>query len=444
MMESRDELQQLPEHLRKYVQRARWRQSRENYWTRGRFEAQAPDPAHEERVRWFREGRCGLMMHMGLYTVLGRNEWAVIKEGIPWDEYEALADRWRPREGVADEWLSDAAAMGARYAIFSTKHHEGFCLWDTETTDFNSAARGPGRDFVAEYVKACRRRDIRVGLYFSLWDVHHPATERAREDESARRELVDYTHAQIEELCTRYGRIDLLWYDVPKPLNPDGWEHETINSNVREWQPGILINDRMGVPGDFATQDFGVRPDQELTPGEPCRDWEVAFPVNGKWLYNEQAQRDCMSLRTVLRILAETTAHVGAMAVNVGPKPDGSFPAAARGRLHELGRWLARYGEAVYGPKERVLGRLPATGLGQWTLEGKTAYLWLFEWPGPGWAITNFAPEVERATLLPEGPEVTVRHEDGRVVFPALPVPEPDPETGVAIIKLELAEELEL
>lgn len=202
-IDQQHELEQFPEHLRRHIQRVRWARSSDNYWTRGRFVAQSPDPAHEQRIRWFREGRCGLMMHYGLYTVRGRHEWTVIREGIPWEQYEALAAGLRPRQGVAEEWAADTAVPGACYAVLGAKNHKGFCLWDTDTTDFNSAARGPGRDIVEEYVEACRRHGLRVGLYFSVWDVHHPATERASEGESARRELVDYTHAQIEELCTR-------------------------------------------------------------------------------------------------------------------------------------------------------------------------------------------------------------------------------------------------
>jgi alpha-L-fucosidase len=383
-----------------------------------------------------------MMIHWGLSAVVGRHAWAIHHEEMPWGQYEAALDGWEPVEDCADRWLGLAAEGGMKYAVLIAKHHDGFCLWDTDTTDFSSAARGPGRDFVAEYVEACRRHGVRPGLYFSLWDIHHPDVGRAREDETARRRLVDFTHAQIEELMTRYGDICTLWYDVPIPLSPEQWEHEKINARVRRWQPGILLNDRMDVMGDYATMDYGTTPERAVEVAEPGRDWEVALPTTMSWAYIQGCERDSWSARWLLRILATATGNGGNMLLDIGPQPDGTVLPVAVERIRTVGRWLERHGEAVYGDKMRVRRgpvELPRYGTGTWTADADgSVYAWLYYWFGSERAIGHFPHRVRSATLLGTGQPVAFEQAETRLLLRNLPEENPEPVAGVPVVKLAI------
>ena len=155
------------------------------------------------------------------------------QERIPLAEYEKLADTWKPKPGAARHWARLAKQAGMRYMVMTTKHHEGFCLFDTRQTDYNAVKHGPGRDLVAEYVEAARAEGLRVGFYYSLMDWHHPDGVLCRTDEAARRRFLDFTHGAVRELCSNYGKIDILWYDVNWPLTAEGWEAEKMNAMVR-------------------------------------------------------------------------------------------------------------------------------------------------------------------------------------------------------------------
>ena len=160
-------------------------------------------------MRWWRAARYGMFVHWGLYSLLGRHEWARAYECIPQAEYDRLAERFRPKPQAARAWARLAREAGMKYMVLTTKHHEGFCLWDTRQTEFN-AKRACGRDLVAEYVTACRAEGLRVGFYYSLMDWHHPDGGRAAEDPAARRRFLDFTQGCVRELMTNYGKIDIL------------------------------------------------------------------------------------------------------------------------------------------------------------------------------------------------------------------------------------------
>jgi len=239
----------------------------------------AEEKDRRRRLKWFREARFGMFIHWGLYAQLGRHEWVMNRERIPVEEYEKLAATWKPRPNAPREWAMLAKRAGMRYMVMTTKHHEGFCLFDTKHTDYNAARRGPGRDLVAEYVEAARAEGLRVGFYYSLMDWHHPDGARCLKNEAARRRFVDYTHGLVRELCTNYGKIDILWYDVAWPLDAEGWESAKMNAMVRELQPDIIINNRSKLPEDFQT------PEQHITPAEEGRMWESCMTMNDSWGY---------------------------------------------------------------------------------------------------------------------------------------------------------------
>ena len=384
------------------------------------------------RMAWWREARFGMFVHWGLYSQLGRHEWVMNRERIPPAEYEKLADTWSPRPGAARAWVELAREAGMRYMVLTTKHHEGFCLWDTAQTDYNSVRRGPGRDLVREYVEACREAGLRVGLYYSLMDWHHPDGARCARDERSRRRFVDFTRECVRELVSNYGKIDILWYDVPWPLqNARLWESERMNAMVRRLQPRILLNDRAWVPEDFGT------PEESIQAAEPGRSWEACMTFNGSWGYFPTAPDvDWHTSRQIVAMLRTVTAGGGNLLLNIGPAPDGSVPPLARERLLPVGRWLALHGEAVYGALDRTDGRLEEMHLGDWTLKGNTAYYWIGRWVGPEVAIGGLRGKLLRAGLVGGRDGLDFEQTRDRLVVRGLPADNPDPTVGWAVLRL--------
>src|SRR3954452_10752242 len=173
----------------------------------------------DRREQWWHEARFGMFVHFGLYSLLGRHEWAMEQEGIPVAEYQQLAQHFNPQPHAARAWAKLAKQAGMKYMVMTTKHHEGFCLFDTKLTNYSAPKQGPGRDLVREYVEAARAEGLRFGFYYSLMDWHHPDGANCLKDEAARRRFVDYIHTHLRELLTNYGKVDILWYDVSWPLD---------------------------------------------------------------------------------------------------------------------------------------------------------------------------------------------------------------------------------
>ena len=234
----------------------------------------------EQRMQWWHEAKFGMFIHWGLYSVIGQHEWAKEQEGVPLLQYEILAKHFHPKPNAARDWARLAKRAGQKYMVMTTKHHEGFCNWDTKLTDYNAAQQGPGRDLVREFVEAARAEGLHVGFYYSLMDWHHPDGAICKTDEAARRRFVDYTHGLIRELMTNYGKIDVLWYDVDWPLNAEQWESERMNEMVFSLQPEIIVNNRNGLPGDFST------PEQHIQASEVGRAWETCMTLNESWGFN--------------------------------------------------------------------------------------------------------------------------------------------------------------
>lgn len=385
----------------------------------------------DERMRWWREARFGMFVHWGLYSQLGRHEWVMNRERIPVAEYEKLADSWRPKERPAREWARLAKQAGMKYMVMTTKHHEGFCLWDTQQTDYNAVKRGPKRDLVREYVEACREFDLKIGFYYSLMDWHHPDGAACAKDEAARRRFLDFTQGCVRELMTNYGKIDILWYDVSWPLqSPELWESVQMSSMARALQPHIIINNRAQLDEDFGT------PEEHVTAEGPGRDWEACMTFNGSWGYMPCAI-DWRPLREVISMLRTCSAGQGNLLLNIGPAPDGSVPQEAYDRLIPLGQWIARNGEALYGQVDRALGRMEWMPTGFWSIKGNTAYFWCDRWPGYELTIGGLRTRVLKASLLATGEPIAFEQAGERLILKGLPAKNPDPIAGVSVIKLE-------
>jgi alpha-L-fucosidase len=386
-----------------------------------------PPPNHEKRIQWWREAKFGMFIHWGLYSLLGRHEWAMEVEGIPISEYQDLAKSFKPRPNAAGAWAKLARQAGMKYMVMTSKHHEGFCHFDSKLTDYCAPRQGPGRDLAKEFVEAARAEGLRVGFYYSLMDWHHPDGARCATDEAARRRFVDYIHGQIRELLTNYGKIDILWYDVNWPLDVKGWESQKMNDMVLQLQPEILVNNRNGLAGDFGT------PEQEIRAEEGNRDWESCMTMNESWGYHK-ADNNWKSVKTVVRNLINCAQDGGNYLLNIGPKPDGSIPEESIRTLTAVGQWMTKYGDTIYGaPKCDMKNSLFAN----FTRKGNTLYTHVYFWPGSTVSLGGLTAKVKSARLLPGGKNVDFQQEQFRVQFTGLPEKAPDEPVSVIAIECE-------
>ncbi|MCE5326239.1 MAG: alpha-L-fucosidase [Planctomycetaceae bacterium] len=389
-----------------------------------------------KRMKWWTEARYGMFVHWGLYAQLERNEWVWAIENIPKEEYEKLADTFKPKPRAPREWAKLAKESGMKYMVLTTKHHEGFCLWDTKLTDFNAAKRGPKRDLVKEYVDACREFGLKIGFYYSLMDWHHPDGATCAHDEKARRRFIDYTQGLVRELMTNYGKIDILWYDVSCPLqSPEKWESVKINTMVRELQPHILINDRSQIPEDFSTPEGSVRA------AEAGRGWEACMTFNHvSWGYMRAAAHDTHRSRDILQMLHTCCSGQGNLLLNIGPAPDGSVPKEAFEPLRTVGKWIAKNKEAFYGNFDRPnIGWTSACCAH--TQKGKTIYAWVKHWPGAELPLAGFRTKLLRASFM-DGKKIAFTQDmkQERIVLKGLPKECPDKlSTETVLIKLDFA-----
>lgn len=380
----------------------------------------------ERRLRWFRDARFGMFIHWVLYAQLGRQEWVMNRERIPLAEYEPLAKSWKPQPNAAREWAKLAKQAGMRYMVLTTKHHEGFCLFDSRLTDYCAPKQGPGRDLVAEYVEAARAEGMRVGFYYSLMDWHHPDGARCKHDEAARRRFVDYIHGQVRELCTNYGKVDVMWYDVNWPLTAEEWESAKLNAMVRELQPDIIINNRSGLDEDFGT------PEMHIVPEKGGRAWEACMTFYGSWGYANESNKP-MNAPEVLNMLREVAAGGGNLLLNIGPKADGSVPAPSRQALEQVGEWMRQYGAAIYEATDPFQQEWQFPG--NFTRKGNTLYYHVHVWPGSELAIGGLVCTVKSAKLM-GGPAVHFTQVKDRLVLHGLPAQPPNP--FVSVIELEV------
>ena len=382
------------------------------------------EPDRIRRMRWWHEAKFGMFVHWGLYSLVGRHEWVMENEAIPVAEYEKLAQRFNPKPHPARDWAKLAKRAGMRYMVMTTKHHEGFCLFDTKYTDY-CAPKVCGRDLVAEFVEAARAEGLRVGFYYSLMDWHHPDGARCAEDEGARRRFVEYIQGQVRELMTNYGKVDIMWYDVRWPLSPEGWESARMNKMVRELQPDIIINDRSGLPEDFST------PEQHVTAEPGGRAWEACMTMNESWGYHK-ADDAWKTPKQILRYLITCARDGGNYLLNIGPKPDGSVPEESVRILEEVGRWMEKYGHTIYGAEPCEVKR---SQFANFTRKGNRLYVHVYFWPGSEWSVGGLRTEVRSARLLPDGRKVEFSQDDFGVRFRGLP--EEPPDQPISVLELQ-------
>ena len=379
-------------------------------------QAQPGDSDRERRMAWWHEARFGMFIHFGVYSVIGRHEWEMENEAVPIAEYTAHARDFKPARGSARAWAKLARTAGMKYMVLTTKHHEGFCNFDTKLTDYNSVKQGPGYDIVREYVKAARAEGMHVGFYYSLMDWHHPDGARCATDEAARKRFVEYTHGLIRELMTNYGKIEVLWYDVSWPLDAKGWESVRMNEMVYKLQPDIIINNRNKLDGDFST------PEQKIVAESGTRAWESCMTLNDSWGY-QAADDDWKSARTIIRNLISCSRDKGNYLLNIGPKGDGSIPPESVRILTEVGNWMRTSGPTIYGSDFCQPRR---SAYASYTRKNNTLFMHVHFWPGEYVAITGLKNKVLSARVLKTGQSVTVSQDGFQTKLTGLPHEAPD------------------
>jgi len=379
---------------------------------------------------WFSSARFGLFVHWGPSAIIGRGEQVLFREHLDQQGYARMAGDWNPRNFNARDVVRLGKTAGAKYCVFTTRHHDGYCLWNSSLTDYNSFAQAANRDFVQEYVEACREEGLRVGLYYSLADWRIPAYWAGpQQDPQGWREFQTYVHGQVHELLTRYGKIDVIWFDGPWPHGAEAWASTELVEKIRRWQPGILINNRLdagvqaggceqaGASGEFG--DFGTPEHQAVS--DPDRLWESCQVTTWR-LWGYARGEHYRSTEQLLDSLCECVSQGGNLLLNVGLNENGEVPMPAADALRGVGKWMQRHGEAIYGTGKGDLTEF--VSYGYQTQRGNTLYLIYRFWPHEKTArVAGLrALTAVRGILLDTGVAIRVENSADGLVLHDLPV----------------------
>jgi alpha-L-fucosidase len=424
---------------------------------------QSVQVAEAARRSWFVHDRFGLFIHWGLYALPARHEWVKNREMLTDEHYQRYFKHFDPDLYDPVVWARTAKRAGMRYAVITTKHHEGFCLWDSQLTDYKAPNTPIGRDLLRPWVEAFRAEGLKIGFYHSLIDWHHPEFPidglhpqrddlAFREQEKQRdvRKYAEYLHGQVRELLTNYGPIDIMWFDFSyssrdwgwsKGKGKEDWQSEQLVQMVRELQPNILINNRTEVGGDFQTPEQ-VQPRGWVQVNDRPVTWEACQTLNGSWGYD----RDNLNWKSpdlLVRMLIDSVSKGGNLLLNVGPTARGEFDPRAVATLDAIGEWMRLHNRSVYGTTQSDFTPPPDC---RFTQRGDRLYLHVFAWPMVDIHLDGLADRVEYAQLLNDGSEIQMRTGLSRAGYGSpdtltLELPIQRPDVLVPVIELFLKED---
>nr|WP_294901205.1 alpha-L-fucosidase [uncultured Pedobacter sp.] len=405
-------------------------------------------------MQWFRNAKFGMFIHWGLYSIIGQGEWVMFNKRIDVDKYAELSKQFNASKFDANTWATIAEQAGMKYMVMVSKHHDGFALWDSKssTNNFDSMHSAAHRDFVGEYVKACRAKGLKVGIYYSPLDWRFPGFFFPQMYRASAEAMKKQTYGQIKELMSNYGKIDILWYDGgedkwlghgglefggsqpswhvrPKDKPYTGsfsWDPLRLNSIVRELQPKIVINPRSGWKGDFDTRetsDGGMQTD---------RPWERCYTITkGGWGWKPNAK--VYPLDSLLTKLVKVVCMDGNFLLNVGPNADGVIEPAQVTRLQEIGKWLKTYGESIYNTRG---GPFEYSDWGGSTQKDNIIYIHVTKWPeNNNLKIPYSGKKIVAATILASSQKVTFKQNNDSFIVSTSQKPSKSVDT---IIKLQL------
>lgn len=412
----------------------------------------------DRRMAWWRQARFGMFIHWGLYAIPagrwkgqkipGAGEWIMHTAKIPVAEYELLQKQFNPVKFDARQWVEVARRAGMRYIVITSKHHDGFCLFDSKLTDYDVMGTPFRRDILKELADACHQAGLRICWYHSIMEWHHPDYLPRRPWDPRPgvpadfNRYVEHLKGQVRELLTNYGKIGVLWFDGEWE---NTWTHEhgkMLYQYVRSLDPEIIVNNRVDkgrrgmagltAAGDFAG-DFGT-PEQEIpATGLPGVDWESCMTMNDTWGY-KQDDHNWKSAETLIRNLVDIASKGGNYLLNVGPTAEGLIPEPSVERLARIGRWMETNAEAIHGTSASPFGRLP---WGRATQKPGKLYLHVFDWPTGPLQVPGLRNRVQRAYLLADPGRSLEVSSNPLGVWIAVPKQAPDPIASVVVLEIE-------
>lgn len=411
----------------------------------------------EERLEWFKDAKLGIFIHWGIYGVKGVSEsWSMYGKRISYEDYMAQREGFTAFNYKPEKWAKLFKEVGARYVVLTSKHHDGFALWDTKYSRLNakdmSAAQ---RNVLTPYVNAIRKENLKVGLYFSLCDWSHPDydvpftrpdTREYYPQEEVKswdkwNRFVWFYQGQLKELNDRY-HPDLLWFDGDWEQSAERWRAESLKDTLLQWQPRIVINSRLKQYGDYLTPEQGI---PTLRPEGP---WEFCMTMNDHWGYYP-TDKNYKPVSQIIRTFVEVIANGGNLLLNIGPKPDGTIAPEQKERLLALGKWINKHKEAVYDTKEGLpFGHFYGPSLiGK---DNKSIYLCLFDTPKDYILLKGLQNKVESIEVLGTNEKLSYVRNGGadwnkipgilRISIPA----KESLDEYVTVVKLTLDKEIEL
>jgi alpha-L-fucosidase len=407
-----------------------------------------PTPANLAARRWFQAAKFGLFVHWGVYSVLGEGEWVMNIKKMAIADYEPLAARFNPTEFNAADWVALAKTAGMRYITITSKHHDGFAMFDSHLTDWDIIDRTPyKRDVLKQLAAECHRQGIKLFFYYSQLDWHHPdyfprgqtGRTAGRADGGDWNRYLDYMDGQLRELLTNYGPVAGIWFDGMWDRPDADWQLARTYSLIHSLQPQALIGSNHH-QRPFPGEDFQMF--EKDLPGRNTAGFnqteisalplETAETINNSWGYNS-GDKNFKSTRDLIRYLVRAAGNDANFLLNVGPEPNGQIQPEASARLRALGAWLRRNGASIYDTRG---GPLKPQSWGVTTSSGNRVYLHILDWPGPTLSLPRLPHRVVSARLLNDTRKISYTENEQGL---ALTLPAHAPEPDDTIIVLELA-----
>ncbi len=382
--------------------------------------------AGEQYIQAWREMKFGLFIHWGPVSLKGTEiGWSrggerrgrTGKGSIPIEAYDNLYKQFNPVRFDADEWVQVAKDAGMKYLVFTSKHHDGFSMFDSKVTDYKISNSPFKRDVVKELADACHKTGLKLGYYYSPVDWYHP--DYRTENHSR---YIEFMHTQLREICSNYGSIDIIWFDGLGGTAED-WDSENLFKMIRQLQPKVIINNRAGLPADHDT------PEQKIGKFQNDRPWETCMTICRQWAWKPNDRMK--SLEQCIQTLVKTVGGDGNLLFNVGPMPDGRIESRQVERLREMGIWLEKYGRSIYGARG---GPFKPGPWGVSTYKGNTVYVHILNWTGEKLTLPGIPKRIVRSSILTGG---TVRVNQTADSI-EISVPENDRREIDTIIKLQL------